>query len=100
MSKEKNEGKNNHKQNGTNKNLRKQRLKRLFLILTIIFVVFATVTAITTYAAVKYYMQDLPPFDPAELEPARTSFMYDKDGELVTPLMGAENRVIVSLDEM
>ncbi|HZK25789.1 MAG TPA: PBP1A family penicillin-binding protein [Oscillospiraceae bacterium] len=100
MSKETKEGKNNHNKNGANKNLRKQRLKRLFLILSIIFVVFAAVTAITTYAAVKYYMADLPPFDPTELEPAQTSFMYDKDGELVTPLMGAENRIIVPLDQM
>ncbi|NLN54159.1 MAG: PBP1A family penicillin-binding protein, partial [Firmicutes bacterium] len=100
MSKEAKEGKNNSKKHEQNKNLRKQRLKRLFFILSIIFVVFAAVTAITTYAAVRYYMQDLPPFDPTQLEPARTSFLYDKDGQLVTPLMGAENRIIVSLDEI
>ena len=35
-------------------------------------------------------MQDLP-HDPTQLEPARTSFLYDKSGQLVTPLMGAEN---------
>ena len=29
-------------------------------------------------------------FDPTQLEPARTSFLYDKDGQLVTPLMGAK----------
>ena len=95
MSKEAKEGKNNSKKHEQNKNLRKQRLKRLFFILSIIFVVFAAVTAITTYAAVRYYMQDLPPFDPTQLN--RTHILlYDKDGQLVT-LMGAENRIIVSL---
>ncbi|HHX74950.1 MAG TPA: PBP1A family penicillin-binding protein [Firmicutes bacterium] len=79
---------------------KKNRIKRLLVVLAVLFIFFAAATAITAYAAIQHFMQDLPAFDLSVLEPAKTSFLYDKDGELVTPLMGVENRIIVPLDEI
>lgn len=82
------------------KKVKGQKLKRFLFLLAVVFIFLATVSAITSYAAVKYFLKDLPEFDLGQLEPAETSFIYDKDGNLVTPIMGVENRIIVSLDEI
>ncbi|NLM45272.1 MAG: PBP1A family penicillin-binding protein [Firmicutes bacterium] len=80
--------------------VKKNRLKRLLTVVAVLFIFFTCAGAITAYAAIQHFMKDLPAFDLSALEPDKTSFLYDKDGELVTPLMGVENRIIVSLDEM
>ena len=84
----------------TEKKSKRAKLKRFLFLLAVVFIFLATVSAITSYAAVKYFLKDLPEFDLGQLEPAETSFIYDKDGNLVTPIMGVENRIIVSLDEI
>ena len=91
-------GRKNYTTRGRKKQTKKLKLKRLFSVLVILFVILATVASITAYAAVKYMMADLPPIDLNQLDPAKTSFLYDREGNLVTPLMGAENRVILTLD--
>lgn len=93
-------GRKDYPTRGRTKQRKKHKLKRLFSVLVIIFVLLATVASVTAYAAVKYFLSDLPPLDLKQLEPAKTSFLYDREGNLVTPLMGAENRVILTLDEI
>ncbi|HHX75642.1 MAG TPA: penicillin-binding protein, partial [Firmicutes bacterium] len=80
--------------------VKKNRLKRLLAVVAVLFILFTCAGAITAYASIQHFMKDLPAFDLSVLEPDKTSFLYDKDGELVTPLMGVENRIIVSIDEM
>ena len=84
----------------TNGKIKKQRIMRLLLILVSIFIVLAVATGFTTYSIVSAYMADVPEFDPAKILPEHTSFIYDKDGNEVTPLLGAENRIIISFDEI
>ncbi|EEG76438.1 transglycosylase domain-containing protein [Dethiobacter alkaliphilus] len=90
---------NDQRKNGKNK-IKKQRILRLLLILVAIFIVLAVATGFTTYTIVAAYMEDIPEFDPEQILPSQTSFIYDKDGNEVTPLLGAENRIAVSLDEI
>lgn len=98
MPTDKNEG-NRTKKNGKKK-LRKKRILRLLLILTALFFVLASITGLATYRVVSAYMAEVPDFDPEKLIPSLTSFLYDKNGDVVTPLMGAENRIVITLDDM
>ncbi|WP_162008089.1 transglycosylase domain-containing protein [Heliorestis convoluta] len=48
-----------------------------------------------------YYLQDRPAFDADSLLSMQaTSFIYDKDGELITALHGEQNRIPVSIEEV
>lgn len=65
------------------------------------FMIFSVVAGLATYTVVSAYMADVPEFNKAHLLiPSLTSFIHDKDGVEVTPLMGAENRIQVSLDQI
>ena len=46
------------------------------------------------------YIQEAPAFDSAELKPPQTSFVYDREGELVTSFSGEQYRVSTDLEEM
>lgn len=46
------------------------------------------------------YVKDAPAFDPNKLSPDETSFVYDKDGNLIAELHGEQNRVPVDIDQV
>ncbi|MDW7651765.1 MAG: PBP1A family penicillin-binding protein [Bacillota bacterium] len=82
------------------KKLKKQRILRLALILFAIFIFISAIAGFATYRVVSAYMADLPDFDYGKFVPSATSFVYDKDGNEITPLMAEQNRIILSLDEI
>ncbi|MGI6469195.1 MAG: transglycosylase domain-containing protein [Syntrophomonadaceae bacterium] len=47
-----------------------------------------------------YAAQDLPEFDPAQLSGAKTTLIYDDEGNLVSGLHAGQNRTEVSLDKV
>jgi penicillin-binding protein 1A len=83
---------------------RKKKLKlktgRLLLGLLAVFLFISLVAAFATYRIVSAYMTDVPELDPAKFIFSATSFIYDKDGVEVTRLLGEENRIQASLDEI
>ncbi|MHB1256270.1 MAG: hypothetical protein ACYCXI_08655, partial [Dethiobacteraceae bacterium] len=76
--------------NSEKKKLRKKRLIRLTLILCALFFL---VSASATYYVVSAYLAEVPEWDPERLLPSQTSFMYDRDGVLISRLLGAQNRI-------
>lgn len=98
MPSRKKEGK--KKENNGMKRARRQRILRLVGILFGIFVLLSSIAGIATYRVVSAYMADVPEFNPKVLVPSLTSFLYDKDGNEVTPLLGVENRIYVPLSEI
>jgi len=47
-----------------------------------------------------FYIEDTPTFDPNNLKPNETSFVYDQDGNVIAELHGEQNRVPVGLDQV
>ncbi len=71
---------------------------KMFLVLLIV-ACFAGAGAFLGIA--KGYLDATPVLDLARIEEqSETSFIYDKDGNLITPYYGLENRVWASLDEI
>jgi len=83
--------------NSEKKKLRKKRLIRLTLILCALFFL---VSASATYYVVSAYLAEVPEWDPERLLPSQTSFMYDRDGVLISRLLGAQNRIPVELSQI
>jgi len=46
------------------------------------------------------YIKTAPPFDPKKLKPSETSFVLDKEGNIVSELHGEQNRIPVPLEEI
>ncbi len=84
------------KYNGKKK-LNKKRLIRFALILCALFFL---VSVSATYFVVSAYLADVPEWDPERLLPSQTSFMYDRDGVLISRLLGAQNRTSVELSQI
>lgn len=101
MSNNRQEGKKPQNQGGKRiKKLQKQKIMRLALILAAIFLLISSIAGFATYKVVSAYWAELPELDPWKLVPSATSFIYDKDGVEVTPLLGAENRILIPLEEI
>ncbi|MBS4008921.1 MAG: transglycosylase domain-containing protein [Clostridium sp.] len=79
------------------KKLQKKRFIRFALIL---FVSFFLLSATATYHVVSAYLAEVPEWDPERLLPSQTSFMYDRDGVLITRLLGTQNRIPVELSQI
>ncbi len=79
---------------------RKIRLKRFIVVLLVFFSLVFLAGAFTTYKVVSAYLADVPEFDPAVLVPAETSYVYDRNGEEVTALLGEINRITVKYEDI
>jgi penicillin-binding protein 1A len=90
------------KNSNTQKNNKKprKRARRFILSLLVVFLIMGLSAAAVTYKIVSGYLADVPDFDPEVLVPSATSFVFDKNGTEVTPLMGDINRVVIPLDQI
>lgn len=86
---------------GRNKIRRKLRTSRLLLMLLAAFLFVSLVTAVAAYNVVSAYLADVPQFNPdVVVAPPESPFIFDRNGEEVTKLPGAENRIIVPLEQI
>lgn len=76
------------------------RLGRFLTGLLVFCLVMLLLGGLVTFKVVSAYMADVPPFDPGVLVPAQTSFVFDRNGEEVTPLITGVIRVVVPLSEI
>ncbi|MFZ5641754.1 MAG: transglycosylase domain-containing protein [Bacillota bacterium] len=87
-------------ENGTRTNRKKKKKKLNTLRFIIVVVVFlALVTGGSVGGLVMASLKDMPAWDPKALEPNLPSYIYDKDGNMVTSIF-VENRVPVQLDQV
>ncbi|NLW06816.1 MAG: PBP1A family penicillin-binding protein [Clostridia bacterium] len=80
----------------------KKRKRRLNIFrVAILLIIFLGVIAVGAAAGLTIgVVRAMPDWDPKDLNLAMTTFIYDKDGQLVEELHGEQNRVIVSLDQV
>ena len=71
-------------------------LKAIFLLLTVLLFLIAAGGLTLVYS----YVQDLPEFNPGNLTPPVTSYIYDRDGNELTALYYDQNRIQISLDRI
>jgi len=45
-------------------------------------------------------VKNMPKWEPGEIDPALTSFVYDKNGNQIATLHGAENRLVVKIEDV
>ncbi len=82
----------------TRKPKHKRNIKwtNILITLGVVFLITAGVFVGTLF----YAAQNLPDWDPEQLSGAKTTFIYDDQGEVFTNLHGAENRTEIDLDEI
>lgn len=71
-------------------------LKGLLVFIVTLFLIAGGAAA----AVVVNYVNDAPPFDPAQLATVETSYIYDSNGEEIAALHEEQNRIIVGLEEI
>lgn len=87
-------------ENISRSNRKKKKKKLNFLRFAIVLVIFLTLVVGGSAAGlVMASLKDMPAWDPKALEPNLPSYIYDKDGKLVTSIF-VENRVPVQLDQV
>lgn len=82
---------------------KKRKSKKLGRFLTGLLVfcfVMLLAGGVVAFAVVSSYVADIPPFDPGVLVPSETSFVYDRNGEEITPLITGVIRVVVPLNDI
>ena len=82
------------------KKKRKLKKGRLLLAVLMFFVFIFIVGAVSTIAYVAYVLKDLPSWDDTMMASARTTFLYDANGQLFSELHSSENRTNVTLDDI
>ena len=85
--------------NSPNK-LQKVFNKKTLKIALIVLVLMALIGGGTVTAVFFSYARQAPSFGPGDLEPAETSYLYDKDGNEITPLHQEQNRTVIPLDNI
>ena len=84
-----------------NKVKRKLRTGRLLKLLLALFLFVSLVVSVATYNVVAAYLADVPRFNPdVVVAPPESPFIFDRNGKEVTKLPGAENRIIVPLEQI
>jgi penicillin-binding protein 1A len=84
-----------------NKVKRKLRTGRLLKLLLALFLFVVLVALVATYNVVGAYLADVPRFNPdVVVAPPESPIIFDRNGEEVTKLRGAENRIIVPLEQI
>ncbi|MGF7186827.1 penicillin-binding protein 1A [Desulfitispora alkaliphila] len=87
--------------NSSNKTNKKRKKINIFKLCIVVFTVLALVAVGLGIGATVGITQNMPEWDPRDLETSRTTFVYDINGEQVTQLHAGENRVpIGSLDNV
>ncbi|MBS3901064.1 MAG: transglycosylase domain-containing protein [Dethiobacter sp.] len=85
---------------GKHNEKKKSRKKRLIRFALISCVLLFLASASATYHVVSAYLAEVPEWDPERLLPSQTSFMYDRDGVLISRLLGTQNRIPVELSQI
>lgn len=80
-----------------NKRKRKLNIFRVFILLALLLGVIMLGAATGLAVGV---MRAMPDWQPENLKLAMTTFIYDKDGQLVEELHGEQNRVVISISEV
>ncbi len=71
-------------------------LKAIVLLLTVLILLIGIGGLTLVYS----YVQDVPDFNPGNLTPPVTSYIYDRDGNELTALYYDQNRIQISLDRI
>jgi penicillin-binding protein 1A len=71
-------------------------VKIIILVILLLMLIAGGVTATVIYA----FIEEAPLLDPSRLEINQTSFIYDINGNEITPLHGDQHRIAVSLAEI
>ena len=79
---------------------RPSKRRRIVKIIIIVVLLLFLVTGGATANVLYNYINEAPPLDPSRLETNQTSFLYDINGDEITPLHGDQHRVMVSLEEV
>lgn len=79
---------------------RLRTIKKVLKIALLVLILLGIAGAGAGAAVLANYLKDLPPFDHEKLKSVETSYLYDREGREVAQLHGAENRIVVSLDEI
>ena len=74
--------------------------RRIVKIIILIVLLLFLITGAVTATVLLNYINEAPPLDPTRLETNQTSYLYDINGEEITPLHGDQHRVMVSLEEV
>ncbi len=82
----------------TVKNPSKKR--RIVKIIILVVLLLLLIAGAATATVLFNYINEAPPLDPTRLETNQTSYLYDINGEEITPLHADQHRVIVSLEEI
>lgn len=87
---------------GAPKKKRKRKLKkgRIVLAIFLFFLGVGLLGTVSVAAYVAYVLRDLPSWDETMMASDRTTFLYDKDGNIFSELHSSENRTYVELSEM
>ncbi len=76
---------------------KKRRIvKIIILVVLLLFLITGGATAIVLLN----FINEAPPLDPSRLKTNQTSYLYDINGDEITPLHGDQHRVMVSLEEV
>jgi penicillin-binding protein 1A len=78
----------------------RSKKRRLFKIIALIVLLLILAAGGAVAAVVVTYIDEAPPFDPSLLETVETSYLYDNNGEEITPLYEEQNRIAVTLAEV
>ncbi len=76
---------------------KKRRIAKIVILAILLLML---ITGGTTATVVYTYIDESPSLDPSRLEINQTSFLYDINGNEVTPLHGDQHRIAVSLEEI
>lgn len=74
--------------------------KRILKISLLVFLLLVLIGGGSLAGMVISYANEAPEFDPQQLRPAETSFIYDREGNQIAPLHHEQERTIISLDEV
>ncbi len=74
--------------------------KRILKISLLVFLLLVLIGGGSLAGMVISYANEAPEFDPQQLRPAETSFIYDQAGNKIAPLHHEQERTIISLDKI
>ncbi|HOB86213.1 MAG TPA: PBP1A family penicillin-binding protein [Bacillota bacterium] len=79
---------------------RRKALVKGLKIALLVFLLLIVIGGVAGAAVLISYVATTPPFDSEKLQTVETSYVYDRNGELITTLHDEEKRVIVRLEDI
>ncbi len=76
-----------------------KKLRAIKIAILVLFLMFL-VAGGAAASVVVGYINEAPPLDPSRLETVETSYIYDSNGEEITPLHDDQHRIEISLEEI